>query len=92
MKVYLALVLRFKIASHSSEGSFASRSGCGSGSRPGWKSRVLMTENWKNLQLKNISFFISKIAIYFSLGLHRGRPNYRRSLQPSKENGQNCKT
>ncbi len=31
-------------------------------------------------------FFWSKIAIYLSLGLHKGRPSYRRSLQPSKEN------
>ncbi len=32
--------------------------------------------------------FWSKIAtgIYLSLGLHKGRPRYRRSLQPSKEN------
>ncbi len=29
-------------------------------------------------------FFWSKIAIYLSLGLHKGRPSYRRSLQPSK--------
>jgi hypothetical protein len=28
----------------------------------------------------------SKIAIYVFLGLHKGRPGYRRSLQPSKEN------
>jgi hypothetical protein len=31
-------------------------------------------------------FFCSKIAIYLSLGLFKGRPSYRRSLQPSKEN------
>jgi hypothetical protein len=29
-------------------------------------------------------FFISKIAIYLSLVLQKGRPSYRRSLQPSK--------
>jgi hypothetical protein len=28
---------------------------------------------------------IKKIAVYFSLGLHKGRASYRRSLQPSKE-------
>ncbi len=33
-----------------------------------------------------IIFFWSKTAIYLSLGLHKGRPCYRRSLQPSKEN------
>jgi hypothetical protein len=31
-------------------------------------------------------FFISKIAIYLSPGLHKARPRYRRSLQLSKEN------
>ncbi len=45
-----------------------------------------------DLKLKKIyswKFFLlfswSKIAIYLSLGLHKGRPSYRRSLQPSKE-------
>jgi hypothetical protein len=33
-----------------------------------------------------------KIAIYLSLGLHKGGPSYRRSLQPSKENIQHFKT
>ncbi len=28
-------------------------------------------------------FFLSKIAIYLSLSLHKGRPSYRRSLQPT---------
>ncbi len=38
-------------------------------------------------------FFLlwSKIAIYWSLGLHKGRPSCRRSLQPSKENIQHFK-
>jgi hypothetical protein len=36
-------------------------------------------------------FFISKIAIFLSLGLHKGCPSYRRNLQPSKENIQHCK-
>ncbi len=48
------------------------RSGIGSGSR----SRVLA---------EKIIFFWSKIAIYLSLGLLKGRPSYRKSLQPSKE-------
>jgi hypothetical protein len=30
-------------------------------------------------------FFFSKIAFYLSLGLHKGRPSYRRSLHLSKE-------
>ncbi len=47
----------------------------------------------KNLQLKKkLNNFWSKIAIYLSLGLHKGLPNYRRSLQPSKENIQHIKT
>ncbi len=46
-------------------------SGCGS--------RVLMTKIGKNL-----IFLDQKIAIYLSLGLHKGRPIYRRSLQPPK--------
>jgi hypothetical protein len=37
--------------------------------------------NWKFLFL----FSCSKISIYLSLGLHKGRPSYRRSLQLSKE-------
>ncbi len=31
------------------------------------------------------NFYFSKIAIYLSLGLHKGRPSYRKSLQPSRE-------
>jgi hypothetical protein len=31
-------------------------------------------------------FLVSKTTIYFFLVLHEGRPSYRRSLQPSKEN------
>jgi hypothetical protein len=41
----------------------------------------------KKIQLKNkFLFFKSKIASYLSLGLHKGRSSYRRSLRPSKEN------
>ncbi len=36
-------------------------------------------------------FFWSKIPIYLSLGLLKGRPSYRRSLQSSKENIQHFK-
>ncbi len=35
--------------------------------------------------------FWTKIAIYLSLGLHKERPSYRRSLQLSKENIQHFK-
>ncbi len=62
-------------------------SNCGSGSRVWWP------KNEKKLQLEiQLSFSWSKIAIYLSLGLHKGRPSYRRSLQPSKENIQHFKT
>ncbi len=45
------------------------------------------------LQLKNLFIFLgSKIAIYVSLGLHKGRPSYKRNLQPSKENIHQLKT
>ncbi len=40
----------------------------------------------KNLQLqKNDILFGSKTIIYLTLGLHKGRPSYRRSLQPQKK-------
>ncbi len=46
----------------------------------------------KNLQLEiKFLFSWSKIAIYLSLGLHKGLPSYMRSLQPSKENIQHFK-
>ncbi len=49
-----------------------------------------MTKNWKKFTAENFLyiFFGSKNAIYLSLDLHKGRPSYRRSLQPSKENNQ----
>jgi hypothetical protein len=40
----------------------------------------------KKIWLKFFFFYISKIAIYLSLGLYQGCPCYRRSLPPSKEN------
>jgi hypothetical protein len=44
-----------------------------------------MTKNLKNTADKKISF-LSKIAIYLSLGLFKGRLCNWRSLQPSREN------
>jgi hypothetical protein len=38
----------------------------------------------KNLQMEK-KFFLSKIEIYLSLSLDKGRPSYKRSLHPSKE-------
>ncbi len=46
-----------------------------------------------NLQLKKQLIFLwKKLAIYLYLGLHKGCPSYRKSLQPSKENIQHFKT
>ncbi len=51
---------------------------------PGYGWPKLEKKNAENLLVK--SYFDKKIVIYLSLGLHKGRPSYRRSLQPSKEN------
>ncbi len=52
-----------------------------------------MTKNGKKIQLKKkLNFFGSKTTIYLSLGLHKERPRYRRSLQLSKEAIQHFKT
>jgi hypothetical protein len=41
-------------------------------------------QKWEKISTEKIYIFLkSKIAIYF---LHNGRPSYRRSLHPSKEN------
>jgi hypothetical protein len=56
------------------------------GTDPGSGSRVLMTKNWKKITADKKIIFLSKIAIYLSLGLHKGRSRYRRSHHPSKEN------
>jgi hypothetical protein len=46
----------------------------------------------EQIQLKFcLIFFGIKITIYLSLGLHKGRLSYRRSLQSSKENIQHFK-
>ncbi len=51
-----------------------------------------MTENWKIIRADKIDIFLSKIAIYLSLGRHKGNSSYRRSLPPLKENLQHFKT
>jgi hypothetical protein len=51
-----------------------------------------MTKNLKKFTAVKLSYIGSKIAIYLSLGHHKGRTSYRRSLQPSKENIQHFKT
>jgi hypothetical protein len=54
-------------------------------------SRALMTKNWQKITAEK-KFFISKTAIYLSLGLHKVCPGYRRSLQLTKEAIQHFKT
>jgi hypothetical protein len=41
---------------------------------------------------RNVILFKIKIVIYLSVGLLKGRPSYRRSLQLSKENIQHLHT
>jgi hypothetical protein len=49
--------------------------------RSGYGSRVWMTKKRKKIQLGNFFLlFLSKIAIYLSLGRHKVRPSDRRSL------------
>ncbi len=45
--------------------------------------KLIKIYRWKKI---NYYFVLSKIAIYLSLGLHKGRPSYRRSRQSSKKN------
>jgi hypothetical protein len=50
-------------------------------------------KKFKILQLKKMNVIVFlKIAIYSSLGLHKGRSSYRRNLQPSKDNIHHFKT
>ncbi len=46
----------------------------------------------KKYSWKKFNFFGSKTTIYLSLGLHKERPSYRRSIQLLKENIQHFKT
>ncbi len=45
-------------------------------------------QNFKNekIQVKCFVYFFDQKLQFTSLGLHKGRPSYRSSLQPSKEN------
>ncbi len=56
----------------------------------GWIAIQIRTKNYR--RKKNLLFFFIKNGNYLSLGLHNGRPSFRRSLQPSKENIQHFKT
>jgi hypothetical protein len=49
-------------------------------------------QSFDDQKWENLNIFSSKTTIYLSLGLHKGRLSYRRSLQPSKENIQHFKT
>jgi hypothetical protein len=41
---------------------------------------------WIRIRIQDLmTKYLIKIAIYLSLGLHKGRPSYRRTLQPTKE-------
>jgi hypothetical protein len=53
-----------------------------------------MTKNWTKFTAEKSFeiFFGSKTTIYdLSIGLHKGHPSYRKSLQLSKENIQHIK-
>jgi hypothetical protein len=50
-------------------------------------------KNLKKLTAKKLKIFLrSKITVYLSLGLSKGRPSYKGSLQPPQENIQHFKT
>jgi hypothetical protein len=52
---------------------------------------VFMIKNWEKIIGGKI-FSGSKTTFYLSIGLHKGRPSHKRSLQLSKENIQLFKT
>jgi hypothetical protein len=59
---------------------------------PGYGSRVWWPNIEKIYSWKfNFYHLEQKLLFFLSLGLHKGRPSYRRSLQPSKENIQYLK-
>ncbi len=65
---------------------------CGSGYDSGSAlTRVLMTRNWKNLQLEKFTFFWSKIKIFLSLDLHKGRQDTGEVLFPRKRTSSTSK-
>jgi hypothetical protein len=50
-----------------------------------WWPKIVKSYRWKNMLI------FSRKLNFLSLGLRNGRPSYRRSLQPSKENIQQLK-
>jgi len=76
------------IDSESSIKGWQSGSESGSNPDPGFDDKKFeKIYRWK----KMIFFFISKIAMFLSLGLLKERSSYRKSIQPSKENIQHFK-
>ncbi len=69
-------------------GSGLIESESGSNPNPGFDDQKLT----KKFVAGKKMLWIKKVAIYLSLRLCKGRPGYRRSLQPSKENIQHFKT
>ncbi len=57
-----------------------------------WIRIQIQIQGFEKFTVEIVFFFISKITIYLSLGRHKGRPSYRRSLQPSNVNIQHFKT
>ena len=62
----------------------------------GWKPIRIQVQSFDDQKLEKIyswkkKILLSKTTIYLSLGLHKGHPSYRKSLQPSKENIQQFK-
>jgi hypothetical protein len=55
-------------------------------------SRVFMTKNWKKFTAGKYFFLLKQKLQFPYLGLHKGRPSYKRSLKLSKENIQHLKT
>jgi hypothetical protein len=68
----------------------------------GWRPVRIQIHSWskgfdghkleKNYSWKKIFFVVDQTTIYLSLGLHKGRPRFQRSLQLSKWNIQHFKT
>ncbi len=83
-----------------SDFSLCVKLGVGSGSGSGSAKRRKVRSGPTSRQCRSTAMLFwrvmfacwSKIAIYLSLGLHKGRTSYRRSLQSSKENIQHFKT
>jgi hypothetical protein len=90
MVLYNSKLLRRNISVADPHPWFQSESGFGILGKCSSGSGVLMSEKLIKCTATNL-FSWSKNAIYLSLGLHKERPSYRRSIQPSTENIQHFK-